>query len=84
MEDANGSAKLVLVAIQKSRAAIERMQANEPADDFTGLTSALVTLERGIEARFPDARTYVRVCTVVAGPGAERDGAAGDQAVWSA
>ena len=61
MEDANGSAKLVLVAIQKSRAAIERMQANEPADDFTGLTSALVTLERGIEERFPDARTYVRV-----------------------
>lgn len=61
MEDANGSAKLVLVAIQKSRAAIERMQANEPAEDFTGLTSALVTLERGIEERFPDARMYVRV-----------------------
>lgn len=61
MEDANGSAKLVLVAIQKSRAAIERMQANEPAEDFTGLTSALVTLERGIKERFPDARTYVRV-----------------------
>jgi hypothetical protein len=61
MEDANGSAKLVLVAIQKSRAAIERMQANEPGEDFTGLTSALVTLERGIEERFPDARTYVRV-----------------------
>jgi hypothetical protein len=61
MDDANGSAKLVLVGIQKSRAAIERMQANKPADDFTGLTSALVTLERGIEERFPDARTYVRV-----------------------
>ncbi len=61
MEDANGSAKLVLVAIQKSRAAIERMQANEPGEDFTGLTSALVTLERGIEERFPDARMYVRV-----------------------
>jgi hypothetical protein len=61
MEDANGSAKLVLVAIQKSRAAIERMRAREPTDDFTDLMSALVTLERGIEERFPDARIYVRI-----------------------
>jgi hypothetical protein len=60
-EDANGSAKLVLIAIQKSLAAIERMQAQEPADDFAHLTSTLFTLERGIEERFPDARTYVRV-----------------------
>jgi hypothetical protein len=61
MEDANGSAKLVLVAIQKSRAAIEQLQAHGPADDFTDLTSTLVTLERGVEERFPDARTYVRI-----------------------
>ncbi len=61
MEDANGSAKLVLFAIQKSRAAIEQMQSHEPADDFTDLTSTLITLERGIEERFPEARTYVRI-----------------------
>ena len=61
MDDANGSAKLVLVAIQKSRAAIAQMQANEPTDDFTALMMALVTLERGIEERFPDARTYLRI-----------------------
>ena len=61
MEDANGSAKLVLVAIQKSRSAIEQLQAHEPADDFTDLTSTVVTLERGVEERFPDARTYVRI-----------------------
>ena len=61
MEDANGSAKLVLFAIQKSRAAIEQMQFHEPADDFTDLTSTLITLERGIEERFPEARTYVRI-----------------------
>ena len=60
-EDANGSAKLVLIAIQKSRAAIDQMQAHEPADDFTDLMSRLITLERGIEERFPDARTYVRI-----------------------
>jgi hypothetical protein len=51
----------VLVAIQESRAAIEQMHANEPADDFRDLMSTLVTLERGIEERFPDARTYVRI-----------------------
>jgi hypothetical protein len=37
------------------------MQAHEPSDDFTDLMSRLVTLERGIEERFPDARTYVRI-----------------------
>jgi hypothetical protein len=61
MEDANGSAKLVLVAIRKSRAAIEQLHANEPTDDFSALLSTLVTLERGIEDRFPDANMYLRI-----------------------
>jgi len=61
MEDANGSAKLVLVAIRKSRAALEQLHANAPTDDFSALLSALVTLEQGIEDRFPDANMYLRI-----------------------
>jgi hypothetical protein len=60
-EDAIGSAKLVLVAVRRSRAAAEALQAREPADDFTELLSMLDALERGLDERFPEARAYLRV-----------------------
>jgi hypothetical protein len=60
-EDAIGSAKLVLVAVRKSRAAVEALQAREPADDFTDLLSLLDALEHGLDERFPGARAYLRI-----------------------
>ena len=59
MEDALGSAKLVLVAVQKSRAAVEALQRGE-ADEVGELVPLLDALERGIDERFPGARSFVR------------------------
>jgi hypothetical protein len=60
MEDALGSAKLVLVAVQKSRAALECLR-QQQSDDLAELTSMLDTLEHGIDERFPGAQSFVRL-----------------------
>lgn len=60
MDDALGSAKLVLVAVQKSRAAVECLQRRD-SDDLSELLTMLDALERGIDDRFPGARSFVRV-----------------------
>jgi hypothetical protein len=59
LEDALGSAKLVLVAVQKSRAALEHLQ-QQNGEDVAEEMSMLDTLERGIDERFPGARSFVR------------------------
>ena len=59
LDDALGSAKLVLVAVQKSRAAIQRLQ-QQGGDDMRELMPMLDALERGIDERFPGARSFVR------------------------
>jgi len=61
MEDADGSAKLALVGVQRSRDALESLRniANEPR--IAELISALDTIERGIDERFPAARSFVRI-----------------------
>jgi hypothetical protein len=59
MEDALGSAKLVLVAVQKSRAAVECLQRRD-GHESGDLLTMLDTLERGIDERFPGARSFVR------------------------
>jgi hypothetical protein len=60
MEDALGSAKLVLVAVQKSRAALERLLRRQTGEDLIDAMSMLDSLERGIDERFPGARSFVR------------------------
>jgi hypothetical protein len=59
MEDALGSAKLVLVAIHKSRAAVECLQRRD-GGEIGELLPILESLERGIDERFPGARSFVR------------------------
>ena len=61
IEDADGSAKLALVGVQRSRDALESLRniANEPR--IAELISALDTIERGIDERFPAARSFVRI-----------------------
>jgi hypothetical protein len=60
MDDALGSAKLVHVGVQKSRAALESLQQQQAGEELTELVSLLNALERGIDERFPGARSYVR------------------------
>jgi hypothetical protein len=60
LEDALGSAKLVLVGVQRSRAALQCLQ-RQTGDDLPEEMSMLDTLERGIDERFPGARSFVRV-----------------------
>jgi hypothetical protein len=59
-EDALGSAKLALVSIQKSRVALQAMRDAETAEEIAELTALLDALERGLDDRFPNARSFVR------------------------
>lgn len=60
-DEATGCAKLVLASIGRSRIALRAL---EPAFDGacrSRLEALLDTMERGIDERFPDARTFVRI-----------------------
>jgi hypothetical protein len=60
MADANGCAKMVLIGIDRSRAALRRLRG---ARDDGRVASLLETLERlapAIEQRFPSARAFIR------------------------
>jgi hypothetical protein len=61
MEDAVGSAKLALVGVQRSRDALESLRNSANERQIAKLISALDTIERGIDERFPAARSFVRV-----------------------
>ena len=61
MEDADGSAKLALVGVQRSRDALESLRNSANERQIAKLISALDTIERGIDERFPAARSFVRV-----------------------
>ena len=58
--DALGSAKLVLVAIDRSLAAWQTIAEADADARITGLIELLQALRTGIEMRFPDARAFVR------------------------
>lgn len=60
--DANGSAKIALVAIDRSMAAWSSLQISLP-ESAEGVKPMLIELEglrRGVEARFPRARDFIR------------------------
>jgi len=60
--DANGSAKIALVAIDRSMAAWSALQISLP-EKSSAIKPMLIELEglrRGIETRFPRARSFIR------------------------
>jgi hypothetical protein len=60
-EDANGCAKLTLVSVARSRAALASIDAAGSTRGIDRLIATLTALERGIDERFPRARAFVRV-----------------------
>jgi hypothetical protein len=61
LEDAIGSAKLVLVSAQRSRDAWRVLETRFDPDVARQLIALLDELERGIDARLPEAHRYVRL-----------------------
>jgi hypothetical protein len=61
LEDADGSAKVALVRVQRSRDALESLRNIANERRVAELISALDTIERGIDEQFPAARSFVRV-----------------------
>ncbi len=61
-QDANGSAKVAVIAVERSIAAWGQIMQNFPEqeDDILDILVALQRLLRQVEAAFPDARAYVR------------------------
>jgi len=59
--DALGTAKLVLVSIDRTLAALGEMGRRHRDPDLGALTGTLTALRAGVEARFPGARAFVRV-----------------------
>ena len=60
-EDAVGCAKLALVAVQRSRRALQQLRTDATASTVDQLVASLDQIERGIDERFPAARSFVRV-----------------------
>ena len=60
-EDAIGCAKLTLVAVQRSRKALQQLRTEATAATADPLLGCLDTIERGVDERFPTARAFVRV-----------------------
>jgi len=61
VEDANGCAKLVLVSIERSRAALLSLRTSGRMQEIDDLLTTLGTLQSGLEEKFPDASRYIRV-----------------------
>jgi hypothetical protein len=57
---ATGCAKLALVSVQRSRAALQALRSAGDEAEIQGLIALLETLERGVDERFPLARGFVR------------------------
>ena len=60
-DDAEGSAKIALVAIDRSRAALARLTDGKHAKICRHLDGILKSLAAGLEARIPGARAFVRI-----------------------
>ena len=60
-EDARGCAKLAVVSIDRSRAALQMLRRTAGADLVDPLIAILVELDRGLEERFPKVRSFERV-----------------------
>ena len=56
-----GCAKLTLVAVQRSRKALQQLRTEATAATADPLLGCLDTIERGVDERFPTARAFVRV-----------------------
>jgi hypothetical protein len=61
MEDATGSAKLALVSMERSRSALQSMRSTANDPEIVGLMALLGALERGLDERFPNARSFLRI-----------------------
>jgi hypothetical protein len=61
IEQANGCAKLALISVQRSRAALDSLRGGGDDVEIQALMALLETLERGVDERFPKARAFVRV-----------------------
>jgi len=60
-EDAEGSAKIALIAIDRSRAALERMAGGRHGRICRHLVGMLDKLATGLEVRIPGARAFLRI-----------------------
>jgi hypothetical protein len=60
-EDAQGSAKIALISIDRSRAALERLANDSHARICRHLIQILNTIAAGLEARIPGAREFIRI-----------------------
>jgi hypothetical protein len=60
LDDARGSAKVALMGIDRTRAAIHQLQQEDEDVRLDGMSAHLRRLARELEARFPDARILVR------------------------
>ena len=61
MDEVNGDAKLALTSVQRSRAALQSLRTDANEVIIVDLVSLLDALERGIDQRFPAARSFVRL-----------------------
>jgi len=61
MEDATGSAKLALVSMARSRSALQSIRSTANGAEISGLMALLDALDRGLDERFPNARSFLRV-----------------------
>jgi hypothetical protein len=61
VEEVMGSAKLALVSIERSRAALRALRTDADAADVAGLVALLDAIECGLDERFPGARSFVRL-----------------------
>lgn len=60
MDDANGSAKLALIGIDRSRSALQEVASDDDDARVPGLIELLDLLRSGVERCFPDASAFVR------------------------
>jgi hypothetical protein len=60
LSDALGSAKVVLVSIDRSLSAWQALAAGDQDARIGGLIELLEALRTGVELRFPDARAFIR------------------------
>jgi hypothetical protein len=60
-EDAEGCAKICLMSIDRSRAALDRLPPAQHGRILRHLRGMLDTLAVGLEARIPGARSYIRI-----------------------
>ena len=61
MEDAIGSAKLALVSVERSRRALQSLRSAANEVEIKGLIALLDAVEHGVDERFPNARSFLRV-----------------------